>query len=155
MTIASFEQLVQAVVRHLEVPVAPEGAEGDEPLYGFQFDHYGMEVRLIQASDDTDVRVQVFCNFGTLPVERECAGLRKLMEINLFLGNEGNTLFGCDAETGEVNFRFEHALSTIRLDSFFDALDRLAAQAAEWRHTAFLDDTADADSSAFSAFQFA
>lgn len=155
MTIASFEQLVQALAQRLAVAVDTPAEDVGEPLYGFEFNHYGMTVRLMQITDDDDARVQVFCNFGRLPAELEREGLRKLMEINLFLGNEGNTLFGCDAETGEINFRFEHLLSTINLDNLFESFDRLAAQAAEWRETYFLEDDAELDSPQFSAFQFA
>jgi len=154
MALTHFEQFVHGMVQALAVPLPDNLDDGEEPLHGLEFNHHGMPVKLIEASDDADPRVLVFCVFGKLPAEMELEGLRKLMEINLFLGNEGNTVFGRDAETGEINFRFEQALSTIRLDGFVDALDQMAAQATEWRETFFLADEAE-DAPGFSAFQFA
>lgn len=154
MSLTHFEQFAHGVVSVLGVPMPDHFDDGDEPMHGLEFDHHGMPVKLLEASDEPDPHVLVFCVFGKLPAELELEGLRKLMEINLFLGNEGNTVFGRDAETGEVNFRFEQQLSTLRLEGFVDALDQLAAQAAEWRETFFLDDAA-AETPGFSAFQFA
>lgn len=153
MSLRPFERFVQGVYHHLGTAL-PDDFDADEPVHGFEFDHHGMAVKILEASDDDDPRVLVFCVFGGLPAETELDGLRKLMEINLFLGNEGNTVFGRDAATGEINFRYEQLLSTIALDNFVDALDQLAAQAAEWRETWFLDD-ARAGTPEMSAFQFA
>jgi Tir chaperone protein (CesT) family len=96
----------------------------------------------------------VFCVFGRLPAEIELQGLRKLMEINLFLGNDGNTIFGRDPDSGQVNFRFEQNLAETTIEGFVDALDQIAGQAAEWRDNFFLGDDAE-ETPEFSAFQFA
>jgi len=153
MTISTFEQLVQCVYQHLEVRAPEALPDDDEPLHGLEFNHHGMEVKLIETDEGNSPRVLVFCVFGALPAEFELEGLRKLMEINLFLGNEGNTVFGRDAESGEVNFRFEQQLARIDLNEFIHSLDQLAAQAAEWRGNFYLND--DDENAEMGAFQFA
>lgn len=153
MAINSFEQLIQGVYQHLDIEI-PEMAD-DEPIHGLEFDHHGMEVKMVETSEAPDARSLVFCNFGSLPAEQELDGLRKLMEINLFLGNEGNTLFGRDPDSGEINFRFEQTLAGTTIESFVESLDQIASQAAEWRTDYFLGDDDESGDAEFSAFKFA
>lgn len=153
MSMTTFPGLVQALVQQLALPVTVDG-DPDEPLHGFEFDHFGMTVRLVEDGPDEEPRVLVFCDFGVLPAAAELEGLRKLMEINLFLGAQGYSVFGRDAASGAINFRFDQDLAHLHLDTFVNALDQLAAQAAEWRQTWFLDDAGE-ETPSFSDFLMA
>ncbi len=153
MAITTFEELVHGVYRHLDIDNS-QLPEDDEPIHGLEFEHHGMDVKMVETAEPPDARALVFCTFGTLPADHELEGLRKLMEINLFLGNEGNTIFGRDPDSGQINFRFEQTLSDTNIEGFVESLDQIAGQAAQWRETYFLDDDEHANTE-FSAFQFA
>jgi len=152
MEIANLEQLALVLQDHLHIDNLAQ--DDGELMFGFEFDHHGMKVSLMRTSDDKDARLMLFCDFGMLDSATEVRALRKLMEINLFLGHESNSAFGCSPDNGAVSFRCEHALPIQDIDQFVTMLDQIAGQATIWRRDYFLDEASEAEAD-FSMFQFA
>jgi len=152
MEIANLEQLALVLQDHLHIDNLIK--DDDEPMYGFEFDHHGMKVSLMRTSDEANARLVLFCDFGMLDSATELRAMRKLMEINLFLGLESNSAFGCSPDNGGISFRCEHALPIHDIDRFVATLDQIAAQATIWRRDYFLDEDSEAEAD-FSMFQFA
>jgi hypothetical protein len=144
---SAFDQLVAELCRL-------EGCEPSEPgstsaTAAFEFELYSQSFMLLHHAPG-DPRVAVYCCFGAVPVALETSALYRLLEINLGLAESGGGVFGVDAETRQIVFRFDVNLRVAIAQSLLGALRRVAEQAGQWQATGFIDKSAAAHPAAFS-----